>query len=171
MSSSLFAALAANSDDDGGENANRNGNHVTDFSAVAYAKPIPVILSVGAPFGGAWSLEVTKGESGVQRCDRGSLSFSTRSRSDGLPFKIETPPKKAHFSRNGYRGFLMFGFSLGHLFIVLVVVLLFNARRLPELGSALGRGMHAFKKGLDGKDGDDTPALPLSDDHHDKKDA
>jgi sec-independent protein translocase protein TatA len=52
----------------------------------------------------------------------------------------------------------MFGFSLGHLLIVLFIVLLLNARRLPELGSALGKGMHAFKKGLDGKSHDD--ALP-----------
>ncbi len=46
----------------------------------------------------------------------------------------------------------MFGLSLGHLLIVLVVVLLFGARRLPELGAALGKGMRAFKKGLDGED-------------------
>lgn len=46
----------------------------------------------------------------------------------------------------------MFGLSLGHLIILLVVVLLFGSRKLPELGSALGRGMHAFKKGLEGKD-------------------
>ncbi len=52
----------------------------------------------------------------------------------------------------------MFGFSLGHLLIVLFIVLLLNARRLPELGSALGKGMHAFKKGLEGKGHDD--ALP-----------
>ncbi len=49
----------------------------------------------------------------------------------------------------------MFGLSLGHLIIILVVVLLFGSRRLPELGSALGQGIHAFKKGLEGpKDGD-----------------
>jgi sec-independent protein translocase protein TatA len=46
----------------------------------------------------------------------------------------------------------MFGLSLGHLIILAVVVLLFGHRRLPELGSALGRGMAAFKKGLEGKD-------------------
>ncbi len=34
--------------------------------------------------------------------------------------------------------------------IVLVVVLLFGSRRLPELGGALGKGMRAFKKGLEG---------------------
>lgn len=49
----------------------------------------------------------------------------------------------------------MFGLSLGHLIILLVVVLLFGSRKLPELGSALGRGIHAFKKGIEGKDKDD----------------
>jgi len=38
--------------------------------------------------------------------------------------------------------------------ILLVVVLLFGAKRLPELGSALGKGMHAFKKGMEGQDHD-----------------
>lgn len=46
----------------------------------------------------------------------------------------------------------MFGLSLGHLIILSVVVLLFGHRRLPELGHALGKGMGAFKKGLEGKD-------------------
>ena len=52
----------------------------------------------------------------------------------------------------------MFGLSLGHLVILGFVVLLFGSRRLPELGSALGQGMHAFKKGLEGKDNSETPA-------------
>jgi sec-independent protein translocase protein TatA len=51
----------------------------------------------------------------------------------------------------------MFGLSGGHLLIVLVVVLLFGARRLPELGSALGKGLREFKKGMEGKD---DPKLP-----------
>jgi sec-independent protein translocase protein TatA len=61
----------------------------------------------------------------------------------------------------------MFGLSLGHLIILLVVVLLFGSRKLPELGSALGRGVKAFKDGLEGhetkhsqlidKDSKDTP--------------
>lgn len=46
----------------------------------------------------------------------------------------------------------MFGLSLGHLIVLAVIVLLFGSRRLPELGSALGRGMHAFKKGLAGEE-------------------
>ncbi len=52
----------------------------------------------------------------------------------------------------------MFGLSGGHLLILSIIVLLFGSRRLPELGSALGRGVHAFKKGLDGKSSDEkTP--------------
>ncbi len=47
----------------------------------------------------------------------------------------------------------MFGLSISHLLILLVIVLLlFGAKRLPELGSALGEGLRAFKKGLDGRD-------------------
>jgi sec-independent protein translocase protein TatA len=49
----------------------------------------------------------------------------------------------------------MFGLSLGHLLIVSVVVLLFGHKRLPELGHALGRGLGAFKNGLEGKGLDD----------------
>ncbi len=45
----------------------------------------------------------------------------------------------------------MFGLSGGHLLILAVVVLLFGRNRLPELGSAMGKGMHAFKKGLSGE--------------------
>ncbi len=52
----------------------------------------------------------------------------------------------------------MFGLSLGHLVILSVVVLLFGSRRLPELGSALGKGMNAFKKGLSGEE--DLAASP-----------
>lgn len=50
--------------------------------------------------------------------------------------------------------FRMFGLSPGHLLIIVVVLLLFRGKRLPELGSALGLGLSAFKKGLDGKDHD-----------------
>jgi sec-independent protein translocase protein TatA len=56
----------------------------------------------------------------------------------------------------------MFGLSLGHILIVAVVVLLFGHRRLPELGHALGKGVSAFKRGLEGKntDDDEDPKLP-----------
>ena len=58
----------------------------------------------------------------------------------------------------------MFGLSLGHLLILAFVVLLFGARRLPELGSALGKGVGAFKKGLEGKDADDDSAKKIDQD-------
>lgn len=52
----------------------------------------------------------------------------------------------------------MMGLSLGHLLILLMVVLLFGARRLPQLGEGLGRGLRAFKKGLEGEDHDEKKA-------------
>ena len=57
----------------------------------------------------------------------------------------------------------MLGLSLGHLIIVTVVVLLFGHRRLPELGHALGKGMGAFKRGLDGKGTEDSTEVSVSD--------
>ena len=54
----------------------------------------------------------------------------------------------------------MFGLSLGHLIILTVVVLLFGHKRLPELGHALGKGMGAFKRGLEGKGPDDDEEAP-----------
>jgi sec-independent protein translocase protein TatA len=52
------------------------------------------------------------------------------------------------------------GLSLGHLLILLLVVLLFGARRLPQLGSGLGKGLRAFKKGLEGQDPDEDDDAP-----------
>ncbi len=48
----------------------------------------------------------------------------------------------------------MFGLSFGHLVILAVVALLFGSKRLPELGHALGKGLGALKRGLEGKDSD-----------------
>ncbi len=39
--------------------------------------------------------------------------------------------------------------SLTHLLLfVIILVLLFGSKRLPELGGAMGRSIKAFKKGL-----------------------
>lgn len=47
----------------------------------------------------------------------------------------------------------MFGLGTTELLIVLViVVILFGARRLPEIGSGLGKAIKNFKSGLSGKD-------------------
>lgn len=41
----------------------------------------------------------------------------------------------------------MFGFSVGELIVLLVVVfIVFGAGKLPELGTALGEGIRNFKK-------------------------
>jgi sec-independent protein translocase protein TatA len=45
----------------------------------------------------------------------------------------------------------MFGLRLPELLIILVVlVVMFGAKKLPDLGDALGRGLRAFKKASDG---------------------
>lgn len=55
----------------------------------------------------------------------------------------------------------MFGMGATELLIILViVVLLFGASKLPELGRSLGSGLSNFKKGL--KEGDEGPTLPAA---------
>lgn len=53
-------------------------------------------------------------------------------------------------------------------FLLVIVVLLFGAKRLPELGSSLGRGFRDFKDSLEGTSArpevtpatDEAPSLP-----------
>ncbi len=45
-----------------------------------------------------------------------------------------------------------------HLLLVLVVaLLLFGPRKLPELGKGLGEGIRGFKEGIKGMGNDETP--------------
>jgi sec-independent protein translocase protein TatA len=47
----------------------------------------------------------------------------------------------------------MFGIGMPQLIIILVIILLiFGVGKLPEIGSALGRGIRNFKKGIEDKD-------------------
>jgi sec-independent protein translocase protein TatA len=49
-----------------------------------------------------------------------------------------------------------FGIGVWEILILLLVALLiFGPRRLPEMGRSLGRGMREFKDSLTGKDRDD----------------
>ncbi len=41
------------------------------------------------------------------------------------------------------------------LLILLIVVIIFGARRLPELGKGLGEGIRNFKKGFSSKESED----------------
>jgi sec-independent protein translocase protein TatA len=47
----------------------------------------------------------------------------------------------------------MMGLGFGELIVVLlIVVLFFGGKKLPELGSALGESIKAFKKGMKEED-------------------
>ena len=50
-----------------------------------------------------------------------------------------------------YRAVMPFGISIWELMILLVVLLLiFGAKRLPEMGRSLGKGMREFKDSVTG---------------------
>ena len=55
-----------------------------------------------------------------------------------------------------------FGIGLPEVLIFLVVVLLlFGASRVPEIGRSLGKGMREFKDAVTGRDDDERPpSLP-----------
>lgn len=44
----------------------------------------------------------------------------------------------------------MFGLSGEHLLVLGVILLLFGGRKLPEVGSSLGKGIRAFKDAMEG---------------------
>ncbi len=56
----------------------------------------------------------------------------------------------------------MFGLRVPELLVILVVVvLMFGSKKLPELGDSLGKGIRAFKKAAEhGIDHDDVRAEP-----------
>ena len=56
-----------------------------------------------------------------------------------------------------------FGISIWELMILLIVLLLiFGAKRLPEMGRSLGKGMREFKDSVSGKDDDEAVHHRLS---------
>ncbi|HEX8944720.1 MAG TPA: twin-arginine translocase TatA/TatE family subunit [Gemmatimonadaceae bacterium] len=57
----------------------------------------------------------------------------------------------------------MEGFGIEKLTLILVIVLvLFGARRVPEIGASIGKGIREFKRGMNdlGKEEDDRSAPP-----------
>jgi sec-independent protein translocase protein TatA len=64
-----------------------------------------------------------------------------------------------------------FGIGLPELLIFLVVVLLlFGASRVPEIGRSVGKGMREFKDAVSGRGDDDerSPALPQAPEDEEK---
>lgn len=50
----------------------------------------------------------------------------------------------------------MFGLGVGEIvLIVVILVVLFGASRIPELGKGIGEGIKNFKKGMKGGDEDE----------------
>ena len=46
------------------------------------------------------------------------------------------------------------------ILLLLLALLLFGAKRLPEIGRSMGRGMREFKDSVTGKDKDEPAELP-----------
>lgn len=52
----------------------------------------------------------------------------------------------------------MFGLGLPELLVIFaIIIVLFGAARLPQLGKGLGEGISNFRDGLKGKDAKKTP--------------
>ena len=45
--------------------------------------------------------------------------------------------------------------------LLLLALLLFGAKRLPEIGKSMGKGMREFKDSLAGKEDDEPSELPV----------
>jgi sec-independent protein translocase protein TatA len=50
--------------------------------------------------------------------------------------------------------------------LLVIVLLVFGPKRLPEMGRSLGRGMREFKNSITGKDEERPAELPATSDEH-----
>ena len=48
------------------------------------------------------------------------------------------------------------------IILLVIVLLIFGPKRLPDLGRSLGRGMREFKDSVTGKDSDDEPPREIA---------
>lgn len=65
----------------------------------------------------------------------------------------------------------MFGFGTQEIiFIVLIVLLFFGGKKIPELMKGLGKGVRSFKDGMNGLDQDENkPEKQQNENNNDKK--
>ena len=64
----------------------------------------------------------------------------------------------------------MFGLGVGELLVILVIVLIiFGAGKLPTIGEGLGRGIRSFRKAI--KEPDEIDITPKKDEAEAKPDA
>ncbi len=58
----------------------------------------------------------------------------------------------------------MFGLRMPELLLILlIVVILFGANKLPALGKGMGEGLRSFKKAFSGGDEEQKPGTPPTD--------
>jgi len=58
----------------------------------------------------------------------------------------------------------MFGIGMPELIVILLIVLIiFGAGKLPEIGTGLGRAIRGFKKGMSESDPDESKRIKESD--------
>ncbi|MGA1874058.1 MAG: twin-arginine translocase TatA/TatE family subunit [bacterium] len=64
----------------------------------------------------------------------------------------------------------MFGIGMSELLIIMVIVLIiFGAGKLPEIGSALGKGIRNFKTGVTGNESEDKAPQSKIETHQEQK--
>ncbi len=65
----------------------------------------------------------------------------------------------------------MFGLGISELLVILIIVLIiFGANRLPEIGSGLGKAIRGFKESVTGKDAIDVTPKKTGEEKEEKPD-
>jgi sec-independent protein translocase protein TatA len=59
----------------------------------------------------------------------------------------------------------MFGFGLGELLVILLIIVVLFSRRLPDLGEGLGKSIKKFRKAMN--DSDEVDITPKKKDSRD----